>query len=423
MKLSPKLNVQTNRYTFFKSPLMIGQKKKNNVQKLLDKKICCGCGACSVVCPESCIDFVYGKRYNFPSVDQSRCTDCSKCMKVCSGSFLLDGDYDESKSNTFDKDIDCYLIHSTDDEIRLDASSGGFITALILHLIETGQVDGGIVARSDPDRPILSESLIATDRKTLLQCRASRYAPVSSCTVLSQVLQRPGRYVFVGTPCMIESLCKLHEYHPELKDRIVLTVALICAGMDSHTNTRAYLQRYGVDESRVRRISFRGGGWPGRFRAFGDDDEILLDRPLLGDSLVYLVGQDNYLRCWNCVDHWGCMADISVSDPWCDEMVENETKGRSAVMVRTLRGKQAVESAIENGDLKEDRITVDDVLGYNSHLVTDRRHNIYTWAPVYQMLFFGRIKNLGAVFMGLLRGKKIGLRTILRARFNKNYYE
>jgi coenzyme F420 hydrogenase subunit beta len=222
---------------------------------------------------------------------------------------------------------------------------------------------------------------------------------------------------------MIESLCKLQKYHPVLKDRIVLTVALICAGMDSHANTRAYLQRYGVDESRVRRICFRGGGWPGRFRVFGDDDEILLDRPLLGDSLIHLVGQDNYLRCWNCVDHWGSMADISVSDPWCDEMVENETKGRSAVMVKTERAKQAVKSAIENGDLKEDRVTLDDVLGYNSHLVIDRKHYIHMWAPVYQLMFFGRIKKLGAALMQLFRGKKIGLRSILKARFNKNYYQ
>jgi len=402
---------------------MIGQKNKFNVQKMLDKKICCGCGACSVICPESCIDFVYGRRYNFPIVDQSKCTNCSKCMKVCSGAYLLDDDYDESKSNKFNKDNDCYLAHSPDDEIRLDSSSGGFITALILHLIAKGKVDGGIVARSNPDMPVVSESLIATDRKTLLECRASRYAPVSSCTVLSEVLEREGKYVFVGTPCMIESLCKMQKYYPVLKERIVLTVALICAGMDSHTNTRAYLRRYGVDESKVRKVCFRGGGWPGRFRVFGDDGVILLDRPLLGDSLVHLVGQDNYLRCWNCVDHWGVMADISVSDPWCDDMVENETKGRSAVMIKTRRGKDAVESAIESGDLVADRITVDDVLSYNSHLVIDEKHYIHMWARIYQMLFFGRIRKMGVVFRNFLRGQKVGLRSVLRARFNKNYYQ
>jgi len=64
---------------------------------------------------------------------------------------------------------------------------------------EEGSVDGAVVARCEGENSLVAESFIATDRDSLLRARGSKYAPVSSCTTLGEVLRRPGRYVFVGT--------------------------------------------------------------------------------------------------------------------------------------------------------------------------------------------------------------------------------
>ena len=394
------------------------------IQTVVEHKICCGCGACSVICPTFCIEFIYGDRFNYPKIDTEQCVECGKCLKVCPSAFLLNGTDPGFSDEPLKESYDCYLIHSKDDGIRLDASSGGFITGMILHLMDKGLADGGIVARCEGEHALVAESFIATDRESLLSARASKYAPVSSCTVLTEVLKRPGRYVFVGTPCMVEALTKLQEFLPELKERIVLKIGLVCAGMASRLSTKAYIEEAGgVNLAEVRRICYRGKSWPGRFRVFGEGDRLLMDRPLLGGSLVHVVPRDHYLRCWNCLDHWARCADIAVSDPWTDEMVRTERKGRSAIMVRTERGKEAVASVIDSGDMIADCIAVEDMLGYNKHLVIDSEHSRHAWMAAYQLIFFGRLQGLMRILWSLLQKKDVGLVTTLKARLDKDYYE
>jgi len=396
--------------------------KYRSVDAVVKKKICCGCGACTVICPASCIELAYGERYNYPRVGAEQCVQCGKCLEVCPSAFLLRGTdpgfCDESAKALYG----CCLIHSKDDGIRLDASSGGFITGMILHLMDEGLADGGVVARCQGEQALVPRSFIATDRQSLLSARASKYAPVSSCAALADVLKRPGRYVFVGTPCMVEALSKLQDLLPDLRRRIVLSIGLVCSGMASRLSTKAYIEEAGVNPADVRRICYRGGGWPGRFRVFGENDELLMDRPYLDGALIRVVSRDHYLRCRNCLDHWGRFADIAVSDPWTEEMVKTERKGRSAIMVRTERGREAVRSAIDSGDMIADPITVKDMLGYNKHLVIDSEHPRHGWMAGYQLLFFGRLRYGGMVLRSLLHGKRIGLKTTLTARFSRKYY-
>jgi len=376
-----------------------------------------------VACPTSCVSILYGQRYNFPRVDVESCKDCGLCLKVCPSAFLLkgiDADVVEEPAKAL---FDCYIIHSKDDEIRVGGSSGGFITGMILHLIEKGLVDGGIVARTEGMNPLVAESFIATDRESLLSARASKYAPVSNCTALKHVLERPGRYVFVGTPCMVEALTKLQKLSPKLKERIVLTIGLVCAGMASRMATRNYIEKDGgVRIEDVRRICYRGSGWPGRFKVFGENGKLLMDRPLIGGSLTHVVGRDHYLRCENCLDHWASYADMVVSDPWTDEMVANETKGRSAIMIRTARGRSAVSSVLEHGDMIADPIAVKDMFSYNKHLIITPEHQRHSWMALYQLIFFGRLRYLPIVLRYALRRKLVGLRTTLKAWLSDNYY-
>jgi coenzyme F420 hydrogenase subunit beta len=394
-----------------------------SIDAVVENKACCGCGACSVICPQSCIKIVYGERYNYAQVDARQCIKCGKCLEVCPSAFLLKGTYPGFLDEPAKESYDCRLIYSVDDSIRLDSSSGGFITGLILHLMDKGLVDGGIVAKCEGEKPLVAQSFVATDRQSLLSARASKYAPVSSCAALADVLDRPGRYVFVGTPCMVQAMSRMQKLLPELEERIVLSVALVCAGMASRLGTKRYIEgEGGVNIADVRRICYRGDGWPGRFRVFGENDELLMDRPLLGGSLTHVVPYDHYLRCWNCMDHWGRFADIAVSDPWTDAMIENERKGKSAIMIRTDSGRDAVASAIDSGDMIAESITIEDMLGYNKHLVVDSEHVRHGWMAAYQLLFFRRLKYLRPVLGGLIHRKRIGLKTTLKARLDKRYY-
>jgi len=396
--------------------------RRQTVQSVVDHKICCGCGACTAVCPANCIEFVYGARYNYPKVDLEQCTRCSRCLKVCPSAFLLRGTDPGFTDRPEEASLGCYLVHARDEQIRHYGASGGGITGLLDHLMRKGDIDGAIVARTHPERPLVSQTFIARDRESLLSAQGSRYAPVSNCTALREVLEEPGRYAIVGTPCMLQATTRAQELLTPLRERIVFKVGLVCAGMASRLSTKAYLQRYGIDPGDVREIRYRGEGWPGFFRAYGKDG-VLLRRPLLGDELEYLVPGDHYLRCWNCLDHWGYFSDIVVSDPWSQDMVQNEHQGWTAITVRTDRGAKVLASAIDGGDIAVESISTQTMLDYNAHLVIDAEHDRHAWMAAYQLVFFRRIRYLGSVLRRLMQKRPAGFRTTLKALRHVGYYE
>jgi coenzyme F420 hydrogenase subunit beta len=405
--------------------MLIKLKKTNfhTVKTITDNRICCGCGACSVVCPASAINFIFGQRFNFPEIDQNKCILCKKCLDVCCGSFLLKGTKPDIKYAIAPVDANAFLIHSKDTDIRNDAASGGFITGLLIYLLENKKIDGCIVVRCEGNDPLIAQSFIATSKQEIISACGSKYAPVSSLISLQDIIKKPGRCAFVGTPCMLEGLTKLEKYFPELREKIALKIGFVCAGMASRLSTKNYIEQEGhIDLSKVRKICYRGGGWPGRFRVFGENKELIMDRPLIGGSLTHVVGVDHYLRCENCLDHFAHFADIVVSDPWTEEMIKSEKQGRSAILIKTASARNAVLPAISAGYFAADEISVEDMISFNKHLFVTKNHQRHSWMFLYQLLFMYRLQYLLPLLKLTARGKLCGVITTLKAKLTKYYY-
>ena len=52
--------------------------------EIKSKKECCGCTACSSICPKKCIDMKEDNEgFIYPNVNVIECIDCKLCEQVC----------------------------------------------------------------------------------------------------------------------------------------------------------------------------------------------------------------------------------------------------------------------------------------------------------------------------------------------------
>ena len=94
---------------------------------------------------------------------------------------------------------------ATDPETRFAASSGGALSALLVHLVESGRVDAVVQTTADPDLPIGNAATVSTEAGAIRAAAGSRYAPSAPLADLPARLaehrETGRRFAFVGKPC------------------------------------------------------------------------------------------------------------------------------------------------------------------------------------------------------------------------------
>lgn len=57
----------------------------------IEKKECCGCGACESVCPSDAIIMKTDEEgFEYPHINKQKCIKCLKCERVCAFSNAKD---------------------------------------------------------------------------------------------------------------------------------------------------------------------------------------------------------------------------------------------------------------------------------------------------------------------------------------------
>jgi coenzyme F420 hydrogenase subunit beta len=329
-----------------------------NIDDVVQRQLCCGCGACAAVSPEriEMIDTLeHGRRPTYKSDLPANALD-DAAMGVCPGVGLKHS-FDRSDPRFIRKllpgwgpVLEVWEGFASDEAIRFAGSSGGAATALALACIEAGGMSGALHVSARPDAPYLNHTVLSRTRDELLRAAGSRYAPASPCDGLSMIEREQRPCVFIGKPCDVAAARMVAEVRPELKKRLGVTIAIFCAGTPTTRATLELLRRLGVDDpSDVVDLRYRGNGWPGETTVTARTEMGYSTKRLsYSEAWGGILTHDKQWRCHVCADHTGELADIAVGDPW-HRAAEPGESGRSLVLVRTERGQRIVREAMASG--------------------------------------------------------------------------
>lgn len=340
-----------------------------NVSAIQESGLCVGCGVCAGLCPADAIrmseDLQNGTLK--ATVDEDSCARCGMCVAVCPGHSiplvsLMSGMHGGSGATLpLGPSVSSWRGNAADHSLRARGSSGGLVTSLLAHAIQSKRADGVLVTRMNGGNPLRPEPFIARSVTEIIDSSGSKYCPVPVGTALREILEGQGRYIFVGLPCHVHGLRKAQAADARLRERIVLCVSLVCHHTPSYRALDFLLEGLGVERDEVARLDFRQGVWPGSMSIHLKDGRT---REVPYGSDLYwgmaFMSLFPHPRCELCLDKMSVLSDVSFMDSWRIAK-PGDTAGTGIALCRTSEGDEMLRSAIASGAIVADPVPLESV--------------------------------------------------------------
>jgi coenzyme F420 hydrogenase subunit beta len=306
---------------------------------VIDADRCVQCGVCVAACPTDSIGI---GEDDLPKLVKM-CTGCSLCWDFCPRGGLRHEATWKLTGNGEARSVEGRSVEGIGrvresysarvDPMIEGAQDGGVVSALLISLLEAGEIDGALVARESEEEPWKGEAFLARTPEDVRECAGSFYnqtLALAHVDLDSYDLPPNPRIAVVGTPCEIEGI-KAMQARPwtwgsSRVEAITLTVALLCTKSFNYEKLmlEEVRDKRDVDLEEVGRVDVIRGKLIVQDRA----GETIFEEPIRDFHGAALKG------CDECADFMGHAADISVGSV-------GSADGFSSVLIRTEEGLEA----------------------------------------------------------------------------------
>ena len=341
------------------------------IGSVVKNDLCTGCGTCIALCPEEAIKLTINEKKGIyvPELDEEKCNNCGICYKICPGHEV---DFKTLNSEIFGKEpedilignyLNCYIGHSTDCDIRYNSASGGLATQLLIFALEEGLIDGALVTRMKKDKPLEPEPFIARTKEEIIEASKSKYCPVPANIALKEILKsnEEEKFAVVGLPCHIHGIRKAEQINNSLKEKISLHIGIFCGHSPNFTATKFLLRQMNIKEKDIRKLNYRGEGWPGRMyiELKNGNKKIIKYGEYWGNGFgLYFFPN----RCTLCCDGVCELADVSFGDAWLPELRKDKIIGKSVIISKTKIGDEILQKCHTKKKIELNKIGVKKVI-------------------------------------------------------------
>lgn len=321
------------------------KKTRNLVNK---KSSCCGCEACSNICPVNAIEMKQDNEgFTYPAINPILCIGCGACTDVCP---MINSQRLPKNCERF------YAARAYDDDLRYTSSSGGIFPVLANDVFrKNGVVFGAAMETRGIVRHIMIDN--PADIKKIQGTKYVQSEIGHSYKQIKKLLEQDVLVMFTGTPCQCEGL-KLYlgkEYGN------LLIVDLVCYGIPSSRIWNKYVKylenKFGGEmtsyyfrdkrnKDRGRTIACNINGREHTWRLYDDIYcNLYLNKNIIRPSCY---------ECTYCSEMR--ISDITLGDFWGIEDVYpqlNDQMGTSLVITHTEKGEKIINASRDSMEFYE----------------------------------------------------------------------
>lgn len=341
-----------------------------DIEDIVSAGICSGCGLCLSIDADSPAPQLEMRKtksghlrpaFKHPTIEgrQARQALSAKVGRVCPG-VQVPAPAALARPPPLDSDVwgAAFSLtegHATDPAIRHKAATGGVLTAVCQHLLESGTVETICHCSANfQGDPLLDGPQESSDSATVLENSGSRYGPCAPLSRALQLLDTGKVFALVGKPCDIGAMRRLALIDPRVDKQCLYMLSIFCEGPTDLVTVRRIAKKLGVGTlSDVGRLQYRGNGCPG--------PTAVTTKGGVSNSMTYTeTWFDKEIpwrmpwRCKTCADSIGLHADLVALDIWPNGLPTGEFEGSDYVdpgfnyiTTRTEKGEGLLQAALK----------------------------------------------------------------------------
>lgn len=348
---------------------------------IVPNDLCIGCGICVAVCPVNVLDMQFNDYGEYVPIELPGCLPkCRVCVDACPFSDQSDNEdtlgkmlYGEAPEVKHRPEtgyyLECYVGYSNVNGQRANGSSGGLATWFLTRLLREGIVDRVISVNAHPGTDRLYQFGVFTTPEEVEAASRSIYYPVEMSQVLSEIWENEGRYAITGIPCFIKGLRLAMRRNYRLRNRIVVTVGLVCGQSKSKYYAEYLAAKVGGDPNALVNIEFRKKDAQRPANDYGCSFTWKTDGGERSATIFQSEGMseawvNDYFKptaCNYCDDVFAETADVVFMDAWLPQYV-GDYRGHSIVLNRSQALRELWTRAMTSSEVTVAPIAVDDAI-------------------------------------------------------------
>lgn len=282
-----------------------------------------------------------------------------------------------------------YIGYSTDSNVRFNATSGGIGTSFLKWLFDKNIIETSISFVFNSNTLSYEPQIIHSFNDYRIS--GSIYQEIDLIGFIKSHLNEiKGVFACFALPCQTRAIRKILRSAGHKS----IIIGLTCSSQQTIDATKYLLKREKIPENDIVDIQYRGNGWPSGIQIKTKKDEVIF---VSNNNSIWTQIFHSRLfirkKCFKCQDTLNRFSDITLADPWLNNIFEKEKIGKTLVFDNSLDDqKTMLETCCSDGYIVLNKIS--ESLAVSSQKNTILRKESYKNSQLLVKRYYTLINNV-----------------------------